>query len=161
MNTGIRETTGILYKGNKIFMSGGNKHGNYPAVYIDGRIVGVHILVWEEHYGKVPDGYIVHHKDENKNNYLIENLELLSKAEHMRKHQKLGTYKRGKQNKTERPKVKTNFPNNHKLTKEQVDYIRKVYKKYDREHNATALANKFNVSKQAIFDVVNYNTWNC
>lgn len=44
----------------------------------------MHRDVWEFHNGKIPDGFDVHHIDENKSNNAIENLECLSKAEHTR-----------------------------------------------------------------------------
>jgi len=44
---------------------------------------GVHILVWEEENGPVPDGHIVTFKDGNKLNIAIENLELITQAENM------------------------------------------------------------------------------
>lgn len=42
----------------------------------------LHRLVWEEHYGPIPEGYVVHHIDKDKSNCAIENLVLLSKNEH-------------------------------------------------------------------------------
>ena len=44
------------------------------------------MLLNGKHYGAIPEGCIVHHKDENKLNWNIENLELLTRAEHIRKH---------------------------------------------------------------------------
>lgn len=46
----------------------------------------VHILVYEAFFGKIPEGYIVHHKDENKFNNCVENLEYLSYTAHNRIH---------------------------------------------------------------------------
>jgi len=43
-----------------------------------------HHLVWEEYWGEiVPNGYIVHHVDENRQNNCITNLALITKAYHV------------------------------------------------------------------------------
>lgn len=42
-----------------------------------------HLLVWEEANGPVPEGYVLNFKDGNRENYTLENLALLSKAEHL------------------------------------------------------------------------------
>jgi hypothetical protein len=42
--------------------------------------------VYEKVAGKIPEGYEVHHKDEDKQNNNFENLELLSRAEHQAEH---------------------------------------------------------------------------
>ena len=47
-------------------------------------------LVWEQNYGPVPDGMVVHHKDENKLNNDIENLSLMAAGEHVRMHRREG-----------------------------------------------------------------------
>ena len=41
--------------------------------------------VYEEHFGKVPKGYVIYHKDGNKNNDDPDNLEAISRAELMRR----------------------------------------------------------------------------
>ena len=46
-----------------------------------------HCLVWESHYGKIPDGMQIHHKDFNKENNSIENLQLVTPVEHKRLHE--------------------------------------------------------------------------
>lgn len=45
-----------------------------------------HVWVWENINGKKPDGYQIHHIDENPTNNTIENLMLLSPLEHTRIH---------------------------------------------------------------------------
>jgi len=46
---------------------------------------GVHILLWEEHYGPVPINQCVCFKDGNKAHIALDNLELLTRAERMRR----------------------------------------------------------------------------
>ena len=45
-----------------------------------------HTLVWMTAYGLVPEGHIIHHRDGNRTNNQLDNLELLTRAEHNRKH---------------------------------------------------------------------------
>lgn len=71
----------LNYKGHKVYMNGA-----YPAIYLNGKTVHVHRLVWIDNHGEIPSGYIIHHKDENKLNWFIDNLELLSRADHIKKH---------------------------------------------------------------------------
>ncbi|MGD0510613.1 MAG: HNH endonuclease signature motif containing protein [Candidatus Micrarchaeaceae archaeon] len=46
----------------------------------------MHVVVWEFYKGKVPEGFHVHHKDNNKGNNDISNLGLLSEHEHLSLH---------------------------------------------------------------------------
>lgn len=55
----------------------GRKH-RYP--------MRAHVYVWISHNGEIPKGYHVHHKDENKANNDISNLELLSTKDHLSLH---------------------------------------------------------------------------
>lgn len=48
----------------------------------------LHRTVWEYHHGKIPKGYHVHHKDGNKANNSINNLELMKAHEHESMHGK-------------------------------------------------------------------------
>jgi len=58
----------------------------------------IHRLVWQYHNGPILDGFDIHHKDENKHNNNIDNLELIEKRKHKSSHKKnssrlLGAYK--------------------------------------------------------------------
>jgi hypothetical protein len=45
----------------------------------------VHVLIWKQHYGDIPKGLFVVFKDRNQQNIVIENLELINRAENMRR----------------------------------------------------------------------------
>jgi len=68
-----------------------NNHGRYR---ITSRKEGnhgklLHRLIWEDFYGcEIPDGYIIHHKDNNKTNNCILNLQLMVDHKHRVHHGK-------------------------------------------------------------------------
>lgn len=45
-----------------------------------------HRWVWKNHYGEIPKGYHIHHKDGNKSNNSIDNLGMLSASQHTSMH---------------------------------------------------------------------------
>jgi hypothetical protein len=65
-------------------------------VFSDGPNKGkrLHRIVYEEHYGPIPEGYTVHHKDEDRLNFDPDNLECMTGAEHNSLHHsgKLGAF---------------------------------------------------------------------
>lgn len=71
------------YDGYRITFSG--SHG-YPTIHVNGKNVLLHRYVWMKHNGEIPEGYQVHHKDQNRLNYDITNLELIKTGEHQRIH---------------------------------------------------------------------------
>src|SRR4051812_34247652 len=46
-----------------------------------------HRLVWRKHYGDIPEGMFIHHKDNDPANNRIENLELVDAITHKRLHE--------------------------------------------------------------------------
>jgi hypothetical protein len=48
------------------------------------RIEYEHRLIWEKHFGPIPAGFHIHHKDGNKQNNDINNLEMINGKEHNR-----------------------------------------------------------------------------
>lgn len=58
----------------------------YKHVLHNGTSTGEHRAVWERAHGPIPAGYVVHHKNGNKRDNSLENLELLIHEQHSRHH---------------------------------------------------------------------------
>lgn len=72
----------------------------YPTIFINGKNVLLHRYVWEINNGPIPNGYEIHHKDKNRLNYNLSNLELIKIKDHHRKHaieNKLGLSNKGRE----------------------------------------------------------------
>ena len=52
----------------------------------DGKACFVHRGCWGAHFGPIPPGYNIHHRDEDRRHNAIENLECLTKSEHGKIH---------------------------------------------------------------------------
>lgn len=77
----------VMYKGKRFVKD--MKNGYYHAnARINGRptTLLLHRVVWEDNNGAIPNGYQVHHKDHDRDNNSIENLELMTQSAHMRMH---------------------------------------------------------------------------
>ena len=70
-----------IYNGHKVYMN-----GNYPAIYLDGKNHHLHRYVWEQANGPIPKNMVIHHKDFNRGNWSLDNLEMLTRAEHIKCH---------------------------------------------------------------------------
>ena len=46
----------------------------------------IHRMVWESNNGEIPFGYLVHHKNGNRLDNRLDNLEIMSQAEHCQLH---------------------------------------------------------------------------
>ena len=103
----------------------------------------VHRLVAAAFLG--PSDLTVNHKDGNKLNNCVENLEYADRHEQLYHAYKLGL-----------KKPLRDFSNPHaKLTKEQVLYIREHYIKGDKTYGGSALGRKFGVTERVISLVAN------
>lgn len=63
----------------------GKKHvmkNGYVRIQTEQGWVYEHQYVWEQHYGKIPNGFVIHHIDHNRKNNNINNLTLLPKKRH-------------------------------------------------------------------------------
>lgn len=76
-----RSNHGILYDG--VWFNQDKKTGYFLNT---NKHIRLHRYIWEKHFGKIPKGYTIHHKDHNKSNNDIGNLELLTVADHHKRH---------------------------------------------------------------------------
>lgn len=72
-----------LFRGHKVWI--GPK--GYPMIWINGKNKMLHEFVWEQKNGPKPKNSVIHHKDLDKANYDIKNLQLCKdESEHRRVH---------------------------------------------------------------------------
>ncbi len=64
----------------------GKQYRETPNGYFKTDDSHIHRDVWEYHMGKIPDGFIVHHMDENRANNSINNLQCMSRKDHSDHH---------------------------------------------------------------------------
>lgn len=57
----------------------------YYRVKLNGINYAVHRIVWELHFGAIPEGYVINHKDCNTFNNKLSNLEICTQKENMRR----------------------------------------------------------------------------
>ena len=60
----------------------------YFYCWMDGASMLMHRYVWEFYNGKIPESYHIHHKDGNKGNNSIDNLECILASKHLSEHVK-------------------------------------------------------------------------
>ena len=133
-----------FYDGRTVYMD-----GDYPAIFMDGKNKHIHRLEWQKHYGEIPSGCVIHHKDGDKCNWNIDNLELLSRGHHLDQH-------RNEQN---RSHLRGDNASHRTLSQSDVDYIRSVYIKYDKLNGGRALAKRFNVTEACISAIIHNKNW--
>jgi hypothetical protein len=77
-----RRLSGEMFEGFAVY----SDSKGYKCIWIDGRDVKIHVFVWERVNGEKPKGHDIHHMDENKANYSLDNLQLLSHSDHQKIH---------------------------------------------------------------------------
>ncbi len=78
----IKGSNGNTYEGFGVWYD----RKGYPCIWINGKTIKLHIYIWEKAHGNKPKGFDIHHKDFDKKNYVLSNLELLSGSDHRRIH---------------------------------------------------------------------------
>ena len=130
----------------------------YKAIKVNGKKVDEHRYIMEQALGRpLTRNEGVHHKNGDPRDNRLENLELMTRAEHGRLHglgrtvpqttrNKLGEYHRrvGHQY----------YPERLALTKDAFEFIRDNYVPRSREFGARALARRFGVSHCTVLEVI-------
>jgi hypothetical protein len=137
-------------KGHK--QKGGPK--GYGNTTFNGRKIPLHRKVYCTAYNISPEsiaGLVVRHKCDNPRCINPEHLELGTVKDNVHDCITRGRARRG---------VSKGEQNGYsKLTAQQVDYIRKTYRWYSREHGTPAIAASLGVSVSAVHDVLKAKTW--
>jgi hypothetical protein len=81
---------GRIVKGELNYNWKGGVSKNTQGYLVDSVKRYLHRVIWEENFGKIPSGLIVHHKNGDKTDNRIENLEIMSRAEHNKLHDPMG-----------------------------------------------------------------------
>lgn len=159
---GLNPDDGVVYENDYIVFRNGmifNLHGERIIGGIDrnGYRHGIIGRRNRDHHKVVADCFIpnpeglrdINHKNGNKLDNRVENLERVTHSENVQHAYRTGLVKK---------QLGENH-HSHKLTHKDVKYIRSVYSKRDPHFGATALASKFGVDRTTISDVVNGKTW--
>lgn len=77
----------VVWGGRRWWLNGG--------YYCNRRGALLHRAVYASAYGPIPEGVDIHHKDGDKTNNAVENLESVTRSEHLRKHRPRGWTARG------------------------------------------------------------------
>lgn len=93
----------------------------------------------------------VNHKDGNKANNHVDNLEWCTSHENQQHKYDIGLF--------DKNKIKGENNGASKLTWDDVEYIRKYHIPYSREFGSRAMAKKFNVRHVTILSVLHNETW--
>ena len=115
------------------------------------KMIRIHKAVAETFIPNPDNKSYVNHKDGNKKNNSVSNLEWVTAKENMFHSVKTGLFHTAYGEKRV----------NSKLTEEIVKYARKVYKPNDKEYGLRILASKFNVDHTTLLSAIKGETWKC
>ena len=149
----ITEKGDIYNEKTKRYLKASASNTGYLTVYVDGKNRLLHRLLAQTFIPNPDDLPCVNHKDGNKLNNDISNLEWCTYGENERHAYKTGLKKcrfMGGENSA-----------NHKLTEADVKFIRDNYKRYDKLYGAKPLSIKFNVTPSCITNIVYGANWRC
>ena len=93
----------------------------------------------------------VNHKDGNKENNCLSNLEWCTSHDNQQHKYDMGLF--------DKRKISGENNANAKLTWDDVRYIRKNYIPYSREYGVRAMAKKFNIHRTMMLSIVNNKAW--
>ena len=141
--------SGNIYNRHGDLMVGAIDHCGYRHAILNRKNHNVHRIIAKTFIPNPDNLPCVNHKDGNKLNNSVDNLEWCTHSENI-----IHAYQTG----LEQPMCGEQH-HTHKLTEDAVKYIKQVYVKRDKEFGAVALAKKFNVDRTTIHDIVRGKTW--
>ena len=140
---------GNVYNASGRLMSPSIDHCGYKHTLFNGKNRNIHRVIAETFIPNPNNYSCINHKDGNKLNNCVDNLEWCTHS-----YNTSHAYANGLEK-----KVLGESHHNHKLTENDVHFIRKNYIKRDKTFGAVPLAEKFNVDRTTILDVIRYKTW--
>jgi hypothetical protein len=127
----------------------------YKAIKVKGKKYDEHRFLMEKYIGrKLTYNEVVHHKDENKSNNLIDNLEIISREEHSRLHMKGKKISEETIKKLRIGGIKSR--SRAKLSEKDVFTIRELIKKGESNKN---IAIKYSVDVKTIWNIKTRKTY--
>lgn len=95
----------------------------------------------------------VNHKDGDKLNNYVNNLEWCTSSYNQQHKYDIGLFDKSKLSGENNKSVK--------LTWNDIEYIREHYAPYSKQYGSRALARRFNISHTVILDIINNKSWKC
>lgn len=138
-------------KTNRVLKACSTSSNGYFTVYVDGKNILLHRLLAETFIPNLENKPCINHIDGNKLNNSLENLEWCTYKENLEHARKTGLnpYKALTKEKSR----------HHKLTENEVQYIKDNYEKYSKNYSGRALSKKFNVSESCISEIILGKSW--
>lgn len=136
----------LHYKSSKI-ISGGFDTGKYSMMHLvkdkKSKTILLHKMVAKAFLVNFENKKEINHKDGDKENNCVWNLEWATRKENMRHAAETGLIRHGEES------------GKAKITNNQAKYIRKMYIPRDKTYGIKALSRTFGVSKDAVSDIIN------
>lgn len=140
---------GLIFNLNGRKITGVIDHCGYRKILINGKSELWHRIIAKCFIPNIDKLPCVNHKDGNKQNNDVKNLEWCTHSENTKHAYKSGLEK----------KCLGEEHHAHKLTKESVIFIREHYKPRDKQYSAVKLGEMFGVTDYTIKDVLHRKSW--